>query len=153
MIYEINTQYGGKVKVQPRVELYTVKDAIMGKELYGIAIDLDEQDGGYPMPFARLTANFGEFIGLKNAAYIDTNNCKFADQLLKAGIAQDTGLTKVGAYCRYPLWIFDEKFLKVHGAENYAEYEKAYNQYMGIETTDTEPEPEENEGSGFVINQ
>ena len=83
MIYEINTQYGGKVKVQPRVELYTVKDAIMGKELYGIAIDLDEQDGGYPTPFARLTANFGEFIGLKNAAYIDTNNCRFAEQLLK----------------------------------------------------------------------
>ena len=62
-------------------------------------------------------------------------------------------MTKTGAYCRYPLWIFDEKFLKEHGAENYAEYEKAYNQYMGIETTDTEPEPEENEGSGFVINQ
>ena len=58
MIYEINTQYGGKVKVQPRVELYTVKDAIMGKELYGIAIDLDEQDGGYPTPFARLTLQY-----------------------------------------------------------------------------------------------
>lgn len=152
MIYEIDTSYGGKEKVQPHVELYNVKD-FNGKKMLNIAIDLDAMDEKYPTPFARLTANFGEFIGLKNAAYIDTNNCRFAEQLLKHGIAQDTGLTKIGTYCRYPLWIFDEKFLKEHGEKNYAEYEKAYNEYMGIETTDTEPEPEENEGSGFVINQ
>ena len=152
MIYEINTSYGGKEKVQPRVELYTVKD-FNGKKMLNIAIDLDAMDEKYPTPFARLTANFGEFIGLKNAAYIDTNNCRFAEQLLKYGIAQDTGLTKAGAYSSYPLWIFDEKFLKEHGAENYAEYEKAYNEYMGIEPKAAEPVPDEEEGTGFIINQ
>ena len=28
-------------------------------------------------------SNFGEFIGMKNAAYVDTNNCWFADELLE----------------------------------------------------------------------
>lgn len=150
MIYEIETQYGGKVKVQPRVELYEVKD-FMGKKLPGIAVDLDAMDEKYPTPFARLTASFGEFIGIKNAAYIDTNNCRFAEQFLKYGIAQDTGLTRTGAYCRYPLWLFDEKFLKEHGAENYKEYSDAYDKYMGIERA--EPEPDENAGTCFVINK
>ena len=143
MIYEINTAYSGKVKVQPRVELYTVKDAIMGKELLGIAIDLDEQDGKYPTPFARLTANFGEFISIKNAAYIDTNNCRFAEQLLKAGIAEDTGLTKAGDYCKYPLWIFKEEFLREHGAENYQKYSDAYDEYMKPYMADEENEEQE----------
>ena len=149
MIYEINTQYGGKVKVQPRVELYTVKDAIMGKELYGIAIDLDEQDGGYPTPFARLTANFSEFIGLKNAAYIDTNNCPFANQLFEKGIARDTGLKKTSGRCEYPLWIFNKDFLLEHGAENYQKYSDAYDEYMNPYTSEAEETDENQEIGGM----
>ena len=42
MIYEINTRYGGKIKVQPRVELYTMKELITGKDVPGLAICLDE---------------------------------------------------------------------------------------------------------------
>ena len=37
MIYDINTSYGGKEKVQPRVELYNVKD-FNGKKMLNIAI-------------------------------------------------------------------------------------------------------------------
>ena len=56
-------------KITPKLDLYEVNDW-MGKKGYGIAIQLYE-DG---IPYARLTTSFGEFIGLKNAAYIDTNN-------------------------------------------------------------------------------
>ena len=68
MIYEINTNYSGKVKVKPSVELYTVKD-FMGKEMPGLAIRLTDADT--LEPFSMLTKSFGEFIGIKNAAYID----------------------------------------------------------------------------------
>ena len=55
-----------------------------------------------------LTVSFGEFIGLKDSAYIDTNNCRFAQQLLDQGIAVDTGLRKSSGFCEYPLWGFQE---------------------------------------------
>ena len=54
------------------------------------------------MPFANFTLNFCEFIGMKNCAYVDTNNCWFADELLETGIAQNTGFTKISGYCKYP---------------------------------------------------
>ena len=128
MIYEITTRYSGKVQVKPRVGLSKVKD-MMGKERYGIIIDLDAMDEAYPTPFARLTVNFGEFIALKNAAYIDTSNGEHFEELLRQGIAKDTGLTKYGAYSRYPLWIFEEGFLREHGAENYQKYSDSYDEY------------------------
>ena len=142
MIYEINTSYGGKSKVKPSVELYTVKD-FMGKEMPGLAIRLTDADT--LESFTMLTKSFGEFIGLKNAAYIDTNNCPFANQLLEKGIARDTGLKKTSGRCEYPLWIFDKEFLLEHGEENYKTYSNSYDEYMKpyldeIEETDENQE-------------
>ena len=121
------------VKVIPVIKLYSMRD-FMGKDLPGLAIQLYTVDPHHETlpqePFALLTVNFGEFIGVKNAAYIDTNNCPFADQILKTGIAVDTGLTKRSGFCTYPLWVFDENFLKEHGAENYSYYSKKYDEYM-----------------------
>ena len=107
MIYEINTNYGGKSKVKPSVELYAVKD-FTGKEMSGLAIRLT--DAETLEPYTMLTKSFGEFIGIKNAAYIDTNNCPFANQLFEKGIARDTGLKKTSGRCEYPLWIFNKDF-------------------------------------------
>lgn len=127
MIYEIRNSIGEKVKVIPKVELYAVKD-FMGRDLPGLAIDLVNADN--LEPYARLTVSLREFISWKNCAYIDTNNCSFANQLLKYGIAEDTGLKKRSGYCEYPLWVFKEEFLREHGAENYQKYREEYDNYM-----------------------
>ena len=146
MIYEINTNYGGKSKVKPRVELYAVKD-FTGQEMSGLAIRLT--DAETLEPFMMLTKSFGEFIGIKNAAYIDTNNCPFANQLFEKGIARDTGLKKTSGRCEYPLWIFNKDFLLEHGAENYQKYSDAYDEYMNSYTAEAEETDENQEMGGM----
>ena len=131
---------GKEVTLRPRLELYSVKD-IMGTERPGLSVVLDEV-GDTPADleqYAVLTVSFGEFIGIKNSAYIDTNNCPFANQLLEQGIAENTGLTKTGGFCQYPLWVFKEDFLRGIGSENYEKYAQAYEQAMKI-FDDGEPE-------------
>ena len=130
MIYEINGYFGNRVSVKPRIELYLVKDPIMGQKLPGLAVILDEPHEGADEQYAVLTVSFGEHIGIKNAAYIDVNNCPFANQLLAEGIAVDTGFTKNSGFCSYPLWVFNENFLKEHGAENYEKYSEAFDAYQ-----------------------
>ena len=130
MIYEITDYFGNRVPLRPRVELYSVKEALMGKEMPGLAIALDEVSDEPDLQYAVLTVSFGEHIGIKNAAYIDTNNCSFARQLLDKGIAIDTGLTKNSGFCSYPLWVFDENFLREHGSENYEKYSEAFDEYQ-----------------------
>ena len=84
-------------------------------------------------PFATLTKNFGEYIGMKFCAYVDTNNCRFADQLLELGIAIDTGFTKQSGFCTYPLWLFNEHFLKDVDEEKYRLYSEEYDKYVADE--------------------
>ena len=119
-----------RISLSPRVELYQVYD-FMGKEMPGLAIVLDKMGEGTETSeqYAVLTVSFGEFISIRNSAYIDTNNCYFAQQLLEQGIAQDTGLTKHSGFCEYPLWIFDADFLEKIGGENYQKYKAAYDTY------------------------
>lgn len=126
MTFTIKDYFGREVVLRPRLELYSVCD-FMGEEMPGIAIILDDNQSNEQ--YAVLTVSFGEFISLKNSAYIDTNNCPFASQLLKEGIARETGFTKQSGFCSYPLWIFTEEFLKEIGAENYKIYDEAYKNY------------------------
>lgn len=131
MKYKINYFSDKVAEVQPRVELYNVSD-FMGTPMHGLAIVLDEvgrtpEESGQ---FAVLTVSFGEFIGMKNCAYIDTNNCPWANQLLKDGFAEDTGFTHQSGFCTYPLWHFHEDFLKEHGEENYKKYSDEFDKYM-----------------------
>ena len=116
MTFEIKDYFETPVILEPRVELYTVYD-FMGKELPGLAIVLDMpiQGADEKEQFAILTKSFGEFIGLKNSAYVDINNCPFAPQLLNRGFAKDTGLYKESGFCSYPLWTFEETVLKETG--------------------------------------
>lgn len=85
---------------------------------------------GWQELYCILTKSFEEFIGLKNSAYVDINNCPFAPQLLNRGFAKDTGLYKESGFCSYPLWTFDETVLKETGGEKYERYARAYDEYM-----------------------
>ena len=140
--YNICDFMGNKLTVQPRLELYSVRD-FMGKEMPGLAIVLvDVTDETSPEEFCVLTVSFGEFIGMKNCAYIDSNNCDFTDQLLEQGMATPTGFTKNSGFCVYPLWVFDEESLKAMGAENYAKYCAEYDAYMSQFATEDAEETE-----------
>lgn len=131
MNYKIKVIGDVEVEVTPKVQLYSVLD-FMGKNLHGIAVALDfiNPQSGMLEPFALITKSFGDYIGMKNCAYIDTNNCPFVEQLLEYGFARNTGFTKRSGFCEYPLWEFKEEFLKEHGAENYTLYRNEYDRYM-----------------------
>ena len=120
---------GQEQEVIPKLFLYEVPD-FMGKEMTIPGIQLYSREDGMLMPYATLTKSFGEFIGAKNCAYIDTNNYSFAPQLLAMGFVKDTGLTKESGRCRYPLWVFDESFLREIGGEKYEQYSREYDEYM-----------------------
>lgn len=133
----------------PTLEHYTVYD-FMQKQMHGLAIVLYAQNaetGKFDVPYPFVTKSFGEFIGMKNSAYIDLNNCPFAVDLIKYGNAEDSGLNKQCGRCIYPLWIFNEDFLKEIGAEKYQIYSDEYGRYMK-ETFGQDDESETNEQEG-----
>ena len=141
---KIKDFFGEEVTLQPRLELYSVTD-FMGKEMPGLAVVLD-QLGRTPEEteqYAVLTVSFGEFISVKNSAYIDTNNCYFAQQILEQGVAQDTGLSKSSGFCQYPLWQFNEDFLREIGGANYEEYVRQFDAYMPFSDFEEDEEEEE----------
>ena len=114
-----------KITVKPVVHLYTVQN-YMNQKRFGLCLDLlYESEEKEWLPFCRLTTNFSEWIGLKNAAYVDLNNCPFATQLLDAEFAKDTGFTKKSGFCEYPLWVFEEDFLRRAEGE-FERYEKDF---------------------------
>lgn len=132
MIFEISSFYREeKIRLKLRTELYDTRD-YMGRHMPGLAIVLDEVDQkeNVTEQYAVLTVSFGEFLTLKNCAYIGTNNCPFAPQLLAKGIAQDTGYSKISGFCEYPLWVFKEEFLKEIGGEKYEQYSEQLDAYM-----------------------
>ena len=140
---------GTLVELSPEVVLYNSID-YMGKPQFNLGIRLYCNESGSVEPYANLTVNFHEFIGAKNCAYIDTNNCPFADEILKTGIAKDTGLTKRSGYCEYPLWQFDENYLKLIGGETYEMYSSKYDECMSFENDDEETEvTEESDDEDF----
>lgn len=128
---EIVDSFGDSIVVEPELGLYTVCD-FMGNKMPSLAIELysyDEEE--FRDLYAVLTVNFGEFFPAKNCAYIDTNNNSFTGQLLNLGICSDTGLKKQSGFCEYPLWRFEQDFLKeidVHGLYNV--YEKKFDSYI-----------------------
>lgn len=135
--FEINDFWDRPITVYPQVGLYQVED-LLGRPMHIPAIQIYTEDGE---PYATLTKSFGEFIAVKNCAYIDTNNCPYSKKLLELGVAKDTGITKASGFCRYPLWEFDEDFLKDIGGEEYAQYSKEFDDYMSFgEDEDEEPE-------------
>lgn len=128
---EIVDSFGDTIAVEPELGLYTAYD-FMGNKMPNLGIQFYSYDeDGFREPYATLTVNFGEFIGVKDCAYIDTNNNAFTGQLLTMGFCQDTGFTKQSGFCTYPLWKFDSEFLKAIDPEGlYEVYEKKFDEYM-----------------------
>lgn len=108
----------------PSLALYSVTD-FMGEDKFGLALELLDSDG---LPYTTLTVSFGEFIGMQNAAYIDSNNNpkELIDAVIEAGWMQDTGFTKASGFCTYPLYLFNEQFLKSVNPDAYQEYSEQY---------------------------
>ena len=127
--FKIKGFNGKEIELKAHLHLVKVTD-FMSKKLHNIGISFTSNEDGIEEPFATFTLNFAEFIGMKNAAYVDTNNCWFADELLEKGIAKDTGLYKVSGMCRYPLWQFTEEFLKAVNEEVYKKYSDEHDKYM-----------------------
>lgn len=123
---KINTE--DEITVRPNMDLYTVFD-FNGEAKKGIYINFSFYHENSWHPFVDITKCFGEYISIKNAAYIDLNNAPYAVRLLELGYATDTGLTKRNGLCTYPLWIFDETFLSKIGGAKYQQYSKEYDEY------------------------
>ncbi len=138
----INDMEGKPIELFPIYLNYTVPNMIGGNALIPALGFMTNVDGEH-VPFGILTKCFGEFIGMKNTAYIDTNNMPFANQLLEMGIARNTGWKKRSGFCEYPLWEFDERFLTVLGGKEYKAYSECFDKIMNCDLADDENEETE----------
>ena len=130
-----------KLEITPHLKLVEVID-FLGEKLHNLGLSFTHVEDGNEMPFADFTLSFAEYIGVKNCAYVDTNNCWFADEILETGIAKDTGLTKIGGFYKYPLWQFKEEFLRAVDEDVYQKYSDEYDEYMNAMMPNEEPEEE-----------
>lgn len=141
-------RFGDKITLVPELTLYDAGDILTNKVRHTIAIRLWSKEEEGLEPYGVLTTNLGEFIAVKNAAYIDTNNNgKQILQWLKK--KNDFGilspLTKRSGFCEYPLFISNEKFLKdIDYNCCYNHYEELFNEYYktfeGLEKEPEEPD-------------
>ena len=68
------------------------------------AISLICLDDNIPSPFATITVNFDEKLE-KDMAYIDTNNCPWAESILtENNWGVPTGKQMASGFCIYPLY-------------------------------------------------
>lgn len=111
----LNLHDGKTRTVEPRIELYTVRDFI-GFTLPGIGIVAYDPEEGDDYV---LTVSFGDYISMPDAFYVDTNNFPEAGRLLEeSGIAEPTGLTRNSGFCSYPLYHFTEAMAEQLKTEN-----------------------------------
>ena len=90
-------------------------------------------DASDHIPYTVLSVNLPRHrhMGL-NRTYIDTNNClcaeKFLENLKEAHPVLENGqpVTEKSGFCEYPLYEFDEDFLKELDPTGYAEYASYY---------------------------
>lgn len=64
-------------------------------------------------PFATLSVNLPEWTLPNNIAFVDTNNCPWAEKFISDNkLGRPTGMTGTSGYCTYPLYRFDMEKLK-----------------------------------------
>ena len=83
-----------------------------GKYLYGdnLAIELITDT---IEPFATLTKNLAEWTLPGDKAFVDTNNCPWAEKFIADNkLGRPTGMTGTSGYCTYPLYRFYMEKLK-----------------------------------------
>ena len=88
-----------------RVKNHNVKEMnIRSYSNNNTALELVCEDG---IPLAVITVNLGDLLK-KNMAYIDTNNCPWAeDFLIDNDFGIPTGEYKASGFCVYPLYQLD----------------------------------------------
>ena len=100
------TTYKFTDKWGDEMDAYLVKSSYMDGSL---AVEMVANPDGYWEEYATLTVNLG--CGGEKYAFLDTNNCPWADTFLTDnGLANPTGIEKRSGYCTYPLYEFTEKF-------------------------------------------
>lgn len=130
-----------KFEITAHLRLVEVID-FLGEKVHNLGLSFTHIEDGNEFPFADFTVNFAEYIGVKNCAYVNTNNCWYADEILETGIAEDTGLTKISGFCKYPLWQFKEEFLRAVDEDVYQKYSDEYDEYMNAMMPNEEPDEE-----------
>lgn len=128
-VFKVHDISNNEIDIYPKLLLMEVRD-FMGEKHHNIGLAFEYDEEGHRIPFANFTVSFGEFIGMKDCAYIDTNNCYFAKDILNTGIATDTGFTKQSGFWTYPLWHFNREFLSSVDEAKYEEYSREYDEYM-----------------------
>ena len=75
-----------------------------------LAIGLVTETGA---PFAILTVNLAEWRLPNDKAFVDTNNCPWAEKFIADNkLGKPTGITGTSGYCTYPQYRFDMEKLK-----------------------------------------
>lgn len=83
-----------------------------GKYLYGDNLSI-ELITDFAEPFARLTVNLPEWTLPNDKAFVDTNNCPWAEKFIADNkLGRPTGITGTSGYCTYPQYRFDMEKLK-----------------------------------------
>lgn len=113
------------------------------EKLYGLALTLkpvtdaanikEEELQDFGDEECVVTVNLGEFISLKNCAYIDINNTPrdFIDALEQSDIIRPIGVTATSGFVRYPLYSFSDTFIQQQDNNPaYQEYSEAFNEYL-----------------------
>ena len=95
---------------------YLVADTYCNNDALAIVV-MEVMPDGTEEQFDVITVNLPSDIieEEKNLAYIDTNNCSWAEKMLKQHrFAKDTGICGYSGYCAYPLYEFNlDKFVEV----------------------------------------
>jgi len=100
-MYKVETEFG---TYDVSIEISTY--------YYGsnLAINLITEDGE---PFATLTKNCAEWTLPGDKAFVDTNNCPWAEKFISDNkLGKPTGIKAASGYCTYPQYRFDVEKLK-----------------------------------------
>ena len=74
-----------------------------------LAIQMWCEEDGFKEPFATLTVNLGGEKLPSNQAYVDVNNCPWAEQFIEDNeLGRPMFLFKKSGFCQYPLYEFIE---------------------------------------------
>lgn len=114
--YKLKTEFK-EVMVSLTVECYTANNRL------AVQLWVNDEDG--LEPFSLLTVNLPDAPIIKNGAYLDTNNLKYAEKFVcQHGLATKTGMYASSGYCTYPLYTFDMEQLKKLDPVGYEAYER-----------------------------
>lgn len=101
-------------------KFYLVTDAYVNNGTLAVIV-MEVMPDGTEEEFDTITVNIMEsnFLDRDNLAYIDINNCSWAEKLLKQHkFAKDTGYCGHSGFCTYPLYEFNlDKFVEVAETE------------------------------------